>query len=139
MVRSHAQDDANDLLTSCDEPYISVWFAMGAAITTKKVNMDRAILSELARKHWTEWLPKKVAELEAEGRLNEATQAAASAAQKEIAGLMTNHGFREHEAAEVGLQNHILLAPEPPPADDWQEQELAEMEREYQRRMADPD
>jgi hypothetical protein len=36
-------------------------------------------LKALARKHWEEYLPRKVAELRAEGKLDEALQGAASA------------------------------------------------------------
>jgi hypothetical protein len=38
-------------------------------------------LKALARKHWAEWLPEKVSQLKAEGKLNEALQAAANLAQ----------------------------------------------------------
>lgn len=81
-----------------------------------------------ARKHWTEYLPSKVAALKAEGRLNEALQGAATLAQDQVEQLMTR-GYQAHEAEEVALHQFILLKPEP----DEQDEELAEMEREYQK------
>jgi hypothetical protein len=45
-------------------------------------------LESLARKHWREFLPEKVKELEAEGKLNEAVRGAALLAQDEIEHLM---------------------------------------------------
>lgn len=93
----------------------------------------RLDLEQKARAHWTRWLPKKVAELRRTGRMQEALQSAATLAQDEIESLRQS-GYRPHEAEEVALRNHILLTPEPGaglPKD--QEDELAEMEREYQK------
>jgi hypothetical protein len=98
-------------------------------------------LKTLARKHWEEHLPKKVQELRAAGELNDAIHGAAMLTQDEIDHLM-KQGYREHEAREVALPMFILLPEEPPDEDDEQARELAEMEREYQTRMAvmnDPD
>jgi hypothetical protein len=91
-------------------------------------------LKALARKHWEEWLPEKVKELRAQGKLNEELQGAANLAQTEIEHLM-KRGYREHEAREVALPQFILLKPEPgvDGLDEEQREELAEMEREYQK------
>jgi hypothetical protein len=59
-------------------------------------------LKVLARKHWEEWLPERVKELKAEGRLNAELEAAASLAQEEIEHLM-RRGYSECEAREVAL------------------------------------
>jgi hypothetical protein len=90
-------------------------------------------LKALARKHWEEWLPDKVAELKREGRLNEELQAAAVMAQEEIESPMKNSHYSVHEAREVALPQFILLPPEDPQAhmDEEMRQELAEMAREY--------
>lgn len=97
--------------------------------------MDIATLAEKARHHWTTWLPAKTAQLQAQGTLTEATQAAAKAAQQQISELMNLHGHREHEAMESALKEHILLPPEPPSADDWEARELDEKEAQYQKVM----
>src|SRR5688500_482676 len=89
-------------------------------------------LKALARKHWLEWLPNKVAAPKAEDKLDEALQGAASLAQAEIEALM-KQGYPEHAAREVALPMFILLTPEPAAEDDEQEAELRAMEREYQR------
>lgn len=98
--------------------------------------MDRTTLAIKARKHWEEWLPKKVKELKAAGEFGQALQTAARLAQEEIASLMAQ-GYQQHEAEEVVLPQFILLAPEPPDEDDWESQELAEAERKYQKMMSD--
>jgi hypothetical protein len=51
-------------------------------------------LASLARAHWMKWLPQKVADLRASGQLNEALQAAAGLAQKEIELLMKQRDIR---------------------------------------------
>lgn len=91
-------------------------------------------LKALARKHWEEWLPDKVRKLRAEGQLNEALKGAALRAQTEIEHLM-KIGYQASEAREVALAMFILLPPEPEQdgLDDEMREELAEMEREYQR------
>ena len=98
-------------------------------------------LMTLARKHWEEYLPKKVQELRAAGKLNDAIHGAAMLTQDEIDHLM-KQGYREHEAREVALPMFILLREEPPDEDDEQARELAEMEAEYQKNppvVIDPD
>jgi hypothetical protein len=94
--------------------------------------MDRTTLAIKARKHWEEWLPEKTRELKAAGEFNQAIQTAARQAQQEIADLMAQR-YQEHEAEEVALPQFILLKPEP--VDDWESEELAEMERKYQEMM----
>lgn len=97
--------------------------------------MDRTTLAQMARKHWAQWLPKKVARLKAEGTLNEAIQGAALRAQREIADLMSQ-GYQAHEAEEVALPQFVLLKPEADAVDSPEEKaELAQMEAEYQRVM----
>jgi hypothetical protein len=92
-------------------------------------------LMVLARKHWEEWLPEKVAELRAQGALTLALNAAANLAQDEIDHLMRNCGYQEHEAREVALRQFILLPPEPTADDDELEEELREKERQYQMNL----
>jgi len=98
-------------------------------------------LMALTRKHWMEYLPKKVQELRESGELNEALHGAASLAQAEIDHLMMI-GYAEHEAREVALPMFVLL-PEEPDEDDEQARELADMEAAYQKNppvmMNDPD
>lgn len=87
-------------------------------------------LKALARKHWTEFLPRKVAELRAQGTLDEELQGAATLAQTEIEQLKSR-GYQESEAREVALPKFILLTPEP--VEDEQARELAAKEAEYQK------
>jgi hypothetical protein len=91
-------------------------------------------LKALARKHWVQWLPEKVRELKAEGKLNEALHGAANLAQAEIEHLMKK-GYSVDEAREVALPMFILLPPEPTEPDE-QDEELAERERYYQKNIA---
>ena len=44
--------------------------------------MNRMAMESLARKHWAKWLPRKVAQLKADGDLSEAIQGAATAANR---------------------------------------------------------
>ena len=94
--------------------------------------MSVLALKAQARKHWSEFLPNKVAELKNEGRLNEELHAAACLAQAEIEHLM-KQGYPEYAAREVALPLFILLKPELPDEPDEQDEELAEREREYQK------
>lgn len=104
--------------------------------------MDRTTLAQMARRHWNQWLPAKVARLKAEGTLNEAIQGAALRAQRGITELMSQ-GYQAHEAEEVVLPQFVLLEPEADAVDSPEEKaELAQMERQYQREMkgfTDPD
>ncbi len=88
-------------------------------------------LESKARRHWKEYLPKKVAELRAENKLEEALRFAAVQAQEEISALMAS-GFKEHEARESALASFILLTPEPEP-----DEELEALEAEHQANALD--
>jgi hypothetical protein len=101
---------------------------------TRSKSVSIPELKALARKHWEEWLPEKVKELRAEGKLDEALHGAARAAQKEIDHLKSI-GYQEHEAEEVALPMFILLKPEPGVDGETEEQhaEAAEAEAEYRR------
>ena len=85
-----------------------------------------------ARLHWEKWLPESVKEWKADGRLNERMQVAAVSAQEEIERLVRVYACRPHEAEEAALKNFILLPPEGDGLEDWEREELAEMDREYQ-------
>ena len=99
--------------------------------------MDRFSLERKARKHWAEWLPNKVASLQAEGKLAEAVQGAATAAQRMSEDLMAQ-GFRSHEAEEVALKELILLPPEEGAnLAPWERAELDEQEKADQSMMAE--
>jgi len=63
--------------------------------------MSIAALEAKALRHWKEWLPKKVAALRAEGRLEEAVHGAALLAQDQIEHLMTYRHYPEWAAEEV--------------------------------------
>lgn len=95
--------------------------------------MSVHVLAARARKHWAQWLPKRTAELKAEGRFGEETQAAALRAHNEINELV-QQGYQVHEAEEVVLHRFILLPPEPK-----RDRESARMETSYQKMMRDPD
>ena len=95
--------------------------------------MDRTTLAIKARRHWEQWLPKKVKELKEAGEFGQALQMAARLAQEEIAALMKK-GYQEHEAEEVALPQFILLKPERSEL-DWETRELAAKERRYQKMM----
>jgi hypothetical protein len=91
-------------------------------------------LKALARKHWEEWLPERVRELRAEGKLNEAVHGGARSAPEQLDHLMRDRHYQEHEARELALRQFILLKPEPDAVDTPQQRaEAAEAEAEYQR------
>lgn len=83
----------------------------------------------LARKHWQEWLPQKVADLKAEGQLDQSLTTAAVLATRKVVELM-GLGYQLHEAEEVALQEYVRLAPEEDP-DDPEAIELERLEKEY--------
>lgn len=88
-----------------------------------------------ARKHWTEWLPEKVAALKAAGELEAALQIAANQTRAEVDNLMAT-GFQLHEAEEVALPQFVLLKPEPAAnLAPWERAELAASEKQYQKLM----
>ena len=100
--------------------------------------MTEQQMTQRARDHWAQWLPEKTAELKAAGRFSEETQAAGKLAAARVAQLLAA-GYQEHEAAEVALAEHVLLAPEPGAGlEDWEKEELGEMERQYQEMMKEP-
>ena len=96
--------------------------------------MDLETLKSKIRKHWTKWLPKKTAQLKTDGEWDEAVQGAALAASREIQDL-TSQGYQAHEAEEVALHLFVLLPPEEN-EDDWEAKELAELEANYQQKVA---
>lgn len=93
-------------------------------------------LKAQARKHWTKWLPEKVRELKAEGKLDEVLTGAAQLAQKEIEFLMKYRHYPEHAANEVALKQFILLPPEGDGVPADQQEELDAMEAEYRKNVA---
>ena len=82
----------------------------------------------MARKHWTKWLPNKVAELKEEGQWEITLQIVGKQAFERVLELM-QQGFQQHEAEEVALHELILLKPEP-------EAELEPWERAEMRRSS---
>lgn len=89
----------------------------------------------MARKHWTTWLPKKVADLKATGELEQAIQAAGKSAAREVLDLM-QQGFQQHEAEEVALSQHIILKPEPDAnKEQWELDEEAALEKRSRELM----
>jgi hypothetical protein len=99
----------------------------------RRLTMSVEDLKSLARKHWTKWLPAKVASLRETGELNEALQGAATLAQTEIEALM-KQGYQETEAREVVLPKLILLPPEADAEMSAEERaEHAAAEAEYQK------
>ncbi len=100
--------------------------------------MNRLAMESLARKHWAKWLPKKVAQLKADGELSEAIQGAATRTERERADLMAQ-GYQLHEAEEVALPMFILLKPEPEANEEpWETAELAAQERQHRKTIASP-
>lgn len=96
--------------------------------------MDEYYMS-MARKHWTRWLPEKVAQLKAVGDWESTLQVAARQCQEEVSNLRAQ-GYQQHEAEEVALPQFILLKPEPKARETpTQRKESAAMEAEYQRVM----
>lgn len=97
--------------------------------------MSREAYKAKARKHWEKWRPKEVARLRAEGTLEETLQAAAAKAHQTVLDLM-QEGYQLHEAEEVALRDHVLLAPEKEAEmEPWEREESAQMEREYRKKM----
>ena len=97
--------------------------------------MNQQTLVSKIRKHWAEYLPSKTAARKAAGEWDEAVQGAALAASRVIQDLQ-NQGYQAHEAEEVALQQYVLLPPESPAEDDWETQELAQMEADYQQNVS---
>lgn len=95
--------------------------------------MDRQSIASKARKHWEEWLPAKTWALKQAGEFEEAIQGAALAAHRMIQELMSQ-GYQEHEAEEVALRQYVLLQPEK--VEDEDDEELQELEENYQKNVA---
>ncbi len=78
----------------------------------------------MARKHWEQWLPKRVANLKLEGEYQQAIQTAGKNAQESVLDLMSQ-GFQQHEAEEIALKEFVLLEPEPEANEEpWEREEL---------------
>jgi len=89
----------------------------------------------MARKHWNQWLPQKVAQLKADGDLESTLQVAARQCAEEVANLRAQ-GYQQHEAEEVALPLFILLKPEPQARETpAQREELAAKEAQHQQSM----
>ena len=73
--------------------------------------MDNQKYLAMARRHWKEWLPQKVAQLKEAGDLESTLQVASRQCAEEVANLRSM-GYQEHEAEEVALPQFILLKPE---------------------------
>jgi hypothetical protein len=93
-------------------------------------------LKAKAAEHWSEWLPAKWAALVEENRVDQELTRVATLAEREIREWM-NRGARLDEAEEIVLPRLILLPPENKDSTGSleQDQELIQMEAEYQERM----
>lgn len=90
--------------------------------------MSASRYATMARKHWTIWLPKKIAALKAEDQLEPTLQTTGKLAQERVLELM-QQGFRQHEAEEVALSELILLKPEHGAnVEPWEREEEAALE-----------
>lgn len=90
----------------------------------------------MARKHWTKWLPSKVADLKAEGQLEATLQTVGKQAAAMVLELM-EQGFQQHEAEEVALSELVLLKPEAEAnLEPWEREEEAELDRIYRQTQA---
>ena len=67
--------------------------------------------TEMALKHWKEFLPERTKSMQEEGTLNEWAQKASKLASEQVAGLMS-HGMQKNEAEELVLPETVLLPPE---------------------------
>ena len=97
--------------------------------------MSTAVFLAKIQRHWTVFLPRKVAALKAEGRLQEEMLGSARLAQAEYEHLMRDKGYHAHEAEAVAEKNFVYLPPEDPNGDMSEEQkdELEGAEAEYQK------
>lgn len=87
--------------------------------------------SARARKHWEQWLPRKVADLKSQGQLEATLQAVGQRTQEQVLDLM-GQGFKQHEAEEVALSENVLLRPENGAGvEPWERQEMATLERSF--------
>lgn len=91
----------------------------------------------MACKHWQTWLPKWVAQLKADGELEQAVQTAGKLASEEVLSLM-QQGFRQHEAEEMALAQFILLKPEAGAnMEPWEREEEAKLQAQYRKMMGE--
>ena len=96
--------------------------------------MNERYLSSI-RKHWSKWLPKRVAALKAAGEWEGALQVRANQTRARVDELMAQ-GYQLHEAEEVALTELVLLKPEPEAnLEPWERAELMASERAYRARM----
>lgn len=85
------------------------------------------------RRHLKEYRPREWKGLKDHGVLNETIQGRAKLAQDQINHLVQNLYYQPHEAEEVALREFVYLPPEPGAGmPDWEAEELAQKEREYQ-------
>ncbi|MNK61522.1 hypothetical protein D3C87_806830 [compost metagenome] len=97
--------------------------------------MSAGRYAAMARKHWTKWLPEKVAELKAAGDWESTLQTRGKWAAERVLELM-QQGFPQFAAEEVALSELILLKPEPAAElEPWERAELGKLEAEYQKMM----
>jgi len=95
--------------------------------------MSASRYATMARKHWTTWLPKKVAALKAEDQLEPTLQTVGKLAQERVLELM-QQGFQQHEAEEVALSELILLTPERRAnVKPWERKEEAALEAMFRK------
>ena len=89
----------------------------------------------MARKHWSKWLPKKVAQLKADGDWESTLQTRGKWAAERVLELM-QQGFPQFAAEEVALSELILLKPEPEAEmEPWEREELRKLEADYRKMM----
>lgn len=82
---------------------------------------------EMARRHWTQFLPQKVEKLREQGMLEASLMIATRNVNERLQELREQR-YRTHEAQEVARAEFIMLLPEPTDEDDWEAVELAELE-----------
>jgi hypothetical protein len=107
---------------------------VSSKIETKQgATMSASRYATMARKHWTTWLPKKVAALKAEDQLEPTLQTVGKLAQERVLELM-QQGFQQHEAEEVALSELILLTPERRAnVKPWERKEEAALEAMFRK------
>ncbi len=91
----------------------------------------------MAREHWKEFLPRRYAEFEAAGKLDEALRAAAEQTYLEMSQLEES-GFQPDEAFQMVREEYLLLKPEdsdPEPAGSSLMQEALEAVRSGRRSL----
>ena len=97
--------------------------------------MNLMQMESMARKHMIQYRPQQTAMLRAEGLLTEHCHGMARLAHETQRRLMSQN-YRQSEAEEVALLG-ILVAPEPDAdMEDWEREELAQKEADYQKMMA---